>query len=334
MGKGERMTNDNNPEQSAPRGRRDPRRTPGAPAGRAAGPAAYPAARQPACSSRRRRSRWWSRRSRGRAPSRRRWRPRTRRSAWYWCAATIRNAAGPDDFYPMGTVCRIHRVAEHGGQAAGAGRGLQRFRIEDSRWSRERPFVRAREYFPETGYQQVPELKAYSMAIINTIKELLPLNPLYGEETQVLPQPLRARTSRRSWPTSPPASPPPSKQELQDVLETFDPAKRMEKVLVLLKKELEVAQPADARSAKQVEEKISEQQREFFLREQLKAIQKELGLAKDDKTAELETFQRAAREAQRCPRRPASASTRRCRSCRCSRPARRSTRSRATTSTG
>ena len=39
-----------------------------------------------------------------------------------------------------------------------------------------------------------------------------------------------------------------------------------------------------------IDEKMTEQQREFFLREQLKAIQKELGLAKDDKTAELDTF--------------------------------------------
>ena len=39
-----------------------------------------------------------------------------------------------------------------------------------------------------------------------------------------------------------------------------------------------------------VEEKINANQREFFLREQLKAIQKELGIAKDDRTAEIDTF--------------------------------------------
>src|SRR5690606_5909190 len=40
-----------------------------------------------------------------------------------------------------------------------------------------------------------------------------------------------------------------------------------------------------------VEEKMSEQQRKFFLREQLKAIQQELGIAKDDRTADVERFE-------------------------------------------
>ena len=42
---------------------------------------------------------------------------------------------------------------------------------------------------------------------------------------------------------------------------------------------------------KQIQEKISGQQREFFLKEQLKAIKKELGLEKEGKTTEIEKFQ-------------------------------------------
>ena len=45
------------------------------------------------------------------------------------------------------------------------------------------------------------------------------------------------------------------------------------------------------RISKQIEEKLSKQQREFFLREQLKAIKKELGLAKEGKEAEMERFE-------------------------------------------
>src|SRR5690606_9986206 len=59
---------------------------------------------------------------------------------------------------------------------------------------------------------------------------------------------------------------------------------------VLLKKELEVARLQNSIND-QVNEKISTQQRQFFLREQLKIIQKELGLAKDDRTADVEEFQ-------------------------------------------
>jgi ATP-dependent Lon protease len=65
--------------------------------------------------------------------------------------------------------------------------------------------------------------------------------------------------------------------------------KRMEKVLVLLNNELELAR-AQQKIRASVEETMHKQQREFFLREQLKAIQKELGIAKDDRTAEVDKF--------------------------------------------
>jgi ATP-dependent Lon protease len=67
--------------------------------------------------------------------------------------------------------------------------------------------------------------------------------------------------------------------------------KRIDKVLVLLKKELEVSR-LQTKISKQIEEKVSGQQREFFLREQLKAIKNELGLEKEGKTTEIEKFQK------------------------------------------
>jgi ATP-dependent Lon protease len=120
---------------------------------------------------------------------------------------------------------------------------------------------------------------------------------------------------------------------LQDVLEAFSLKKRMEKVLVLLKKELDVARlQSDIRE--KVDEKMTEQQREFFLRQQFKAIQKELGIAKDDKTAELDTLRERIAKLNAARSRQKSASTRRCTSCRCWRPARPNTPSPATIWTG
>jgi ATP-dependent Lon protease len=165
--------------------------------------------------------------------------------------------------------------------------GLQRFRIEE--WvSKERPFVVRAQYFPETSYKDVTELKAYTVAVINTIKELLPLNPLYAEELKFFlnrfspEEPARLADFAAGLTTS-------SKEELQDVLETTHILARLEKVLLLLKNEVEVAK-VQMRIHKQVEESIQSRQREFFLREQMKAIQKELGIAKDDRTAELDRF--------------------------------------------
>ncbi len=73
------------------------------------------------------------------------------------------------------------------------------------------------------------------------------------------------------------------------MLATFDLLRRMERVLILLNKELELAK-AQNKIRKSVEQRMEKQQREFMLREQLKAIQKELGIAKDDRTAEIDTF--------------------------------------------
>ncbi|BCG48372.1 ATP-dependent protease La Type I [Citrifermentans bremense] len=134
-----------------------------------------------------------------------------------------------------------------------------------------------------------PELKAYSMAVISTLKELVQINPLYSEEIKLflgrssLDDPGRLSDFAASLTSA-------DGQELQQVLETFDVRKRIDIVLNLLKKELEVSR-LQTKITKQIEEKISQQQREFFLREQLKAIKKELGLEKEGKTAEVEKFE-------------------------------------------
>lgn len=196
-------------------------------------------------------------------------------------------AVASQDFYTMGTACRIHKVVQNGDTLQIFVEGLQRFQIEQ--WlSDDRPFaVRAR-YFLETEVRETHDSKAYSVAIINTIKELLPLNPLYGEELKFFltrfgpDEPSRLGDFAASLTTA-------SKEELQDVLKTTDLEPRLEKVLLLLKKEVEIAK-TQARISERVEEKINEQQRQFFLREQLKAIQKELGINKDDRTAEIEVF--------------------------------------------
>ncbi len=196
--------------------------------------------------------------------------------------------AGADDFYPMGTASRIHKVVQVEDKLQLFVEGMQRFSI-DSWVSRERPFVVRAQYFPETGYKDVPELKAYTVAVINTIKELLPLNPLYGEELKYFlnrfgpDDPARLADFAASLTTS-------DKEELQEVLEKTHIRERMEKVLVLLKKEVEVAK-AQVQIHKHVEESMQKRQRDFLLREQMKAIQKELGIAKDDRTAEVEKFQ-------------------------------------------
>ena len=126
------------------------------------------------------------------------------------------------------------------------------------------------------------------MAIIAAIKELLPLNPLYSEELkhhigQFNPnQPSLLADFAAALTTA-------SGGDLQGVLDTLPLTARMTKVLELLKREKEVA-TLQGQITSQVNEKVSTHQREFFLREQMKVIEKELGLSKDDNTSDMDRF--------------------------------------------
>ncbi len=198
----------------------------------------------------------------------------------------------PEEFYKVGTLVKIHHPVLTSGKVQFIAEGVQRFRIK--KWlSKEAPYLVEVEYPTEPKYKESDEIKAYAMAIINTLKELMPLNPLYSEELKFFlnrfnpNEPSQLADFAASVTTAP-------RHDLQDVLETVHLKKRMERVLVLIKKELEVAEmQKDIQD--QVEDTLTQHQRHFFLKEQLKAIQKELGIAKDDKTADMERFQKNIR---------------------------------------
>ena len=201
--------------------------------------------------------------------------------------------ATPADFSSIGTACLVRRVQEVGGHLQVLVECVQRFRIERV-LDQAVPFNAQVHYFSEPKETAKGDIKAYAMAIINTIKELLPLNPLYGEELKTFldrmgpEDPSHLADFAASLTTA-------SKEQLQEILEAVKLLPRMEKVLVLLNNELELAR-AQNQIRKSVEERMESQQREFFLREQLKTIQQELGIAKDDRTAELEKFRERLEE--------------------------------------
>ena len=133
------------------------------------------------------------------------------------------------------------------------------------------------------------ELKAYAISIISTIKELLKLNPLFKEELQIFlshsdfTEPGRLADFAVALTTA-------TRQELQEVLETLNIQDRIGKALVLLKKELDVSRLQNTINEK-IESTITKTQKEFYLREQLKTIKRELGGEKEDKTVDREKFE-------------------------------------------
>lgn len=188
----------------------------------------------------------------------------------------------------MGCVVRIHNLQIEDGRVMFIAQGIRRFKIVD--WiDKETPFLAMVKY-PKHSNRITDEIKAYALAIINAIKELVQINPLYSEELKHYlnrfspnePSPLTDFAAAITTAEGP---------ALQSVLDTVPLQRRMEKTLILLKKELEVAR-LQVEINESVNSSINQHQREFFLRQQLKAIQKELGISKDDKTSESEEFQK------------------------------------------
>lgn len=204
----------------------------------------------------------------------------------------------PDVGFPTtGTAVRVHKAESEGEQLQFIAQGLRRFHIK--RWiSRTPPYLVEVTYPREALERDADETRAYAMAIINGIKELLPINPLYGEE---LKHYLNRFSPNEPGPLTDFAAAITSAKghELQHVLETLPVLERMQVVLPLLRKELDVAK-LQGEISQQVNEQMEERQREFFLREQLKVIQKELGISKGDRDNDVDTF-RARLEGLRLP---------------------------------
>lgn len=194
---------------------------------------------------------------------------------------------GFDDLCKVGVLARILRIIpmEQG--------GAQVVLNMEKRVSMTKPlkskYLRAQvKYHEEASEKLTKELKAYSISIITTIKELLKLNPLFKEELQIFlshsdfTEPGKLADFAVALTTA-------GREELQDVLESFDLPSRIDKALLLLKKELDLSKLQNTITQK-MEQSISKTQRDFFLREQLKTIKKELGIEKEDKSIDLEKF--------------------------------------------
>ncbi|MFB3067936.1 MAG: endopeptidase La [Acidobacteriota bacterium] len=204
----------------------------------------------------------------------------------------VRDVEGEDsakNLYRVGVAGKILKaIKEDQGNAHVLISCLERFTIQEVGDTPQGLLARVK-YHHATELSPNQELKAYAMAIISTLRELTSLNPLHSEAIRLflsrssLNDPGKLADFAASLTTA-------DGKELQGILEALDVRQRIDRTLVLLKKELEVFK-LQQRITKQIEEKMTSQQREFFLKEQLKAIKQELGLEKEGKAAEIEKFQ-------------------------------------------
>jgi ATP-dependent Lon protease len=197
------------------------------------------------------------------------------------------------DLHKVGVLARVLRIIpmEQGG--AQVILNMEK-RISIVKSIPKKKHLKAKVKYHEDNNILTKELKAYAISIISTIKELLKLNPLFKEELQIFlghsdfTEPGKLADFAVALTTA-------SREELQDVLETFKVPKRIEKALTLLKKELDLTELQYNLSQK-IEAGISKTQREYFLREQLRTIKRELGIEKDEKSTDFEKYEKRLKE--------------------------------------
>ncbi len=179
-----------------------------------------------------------------------------------------------EDLYTVGTVCLIMRQLRlPDGRLKLLVQGITKAKVE--KYVRNESFLQAQVKVLED--RPVPEITVEIEALVRNVREqsekILSLKGLDyddiiailtsiedpGQLADIIASNLRFKVS-----------------EAQEILETLDPIERLRKVNDLLRKELQVS-TVQAKIQSEAREEIDKVQREYFLREQLKAIKRELG---------------------------------------------------------
>ncbi len=192
---------------------------------------------------------------------------------------------GPDDVYRVGTVAAVQRLFKSpDGTITLIAHGLMRIRVEE--FTGETPYLTARVSAAPEWAGDSPEIEALRRNIVDGFRRLNELSPTVADEMVTvisdMTDPLQlvynvAHQIRRM-----------ELEEAQQLLELDGVSEKMHMLLGVLMKEIEVLE-LRSKIQSEAQSEMEKMQREYFLREQLKAIQRELGEA-DEQQMEVEEF--------------------------------------------
>jgi ATP-dependent Lon protease len=180
-----------------------------------------------------------------------------------------------DDLYPIGTATHIHKMFKlPDGSLRLIVQGLARVRLD--RMVQSRPYLRAAVSLADEILRDEDhlEIDALQRNIKSNFQQVVSLSPLLSDDLQALSSNITDPGKLADFIASSLTTLGTSVK--QEVLETLDIRARMDALNRLLIKELEVLE-LGSKIQSQVQSEVGKNQREYFLREQLKAIQKELG---------------------------------------------------------
>ena len=183
------------------------------------------------------------------------------------------------DLYRVGTLTHIHKMFKFpDGSLRLVVQGVQRFRLRQVH--QYRPFLKASiELLTETvPADQELEVKALAQSAQGLFQRVVELSPTLSDELQALAANIQDPGRLSDFvAASLPSLTTPQKQEM---LETLDVRARLDRLNKVLVKDLEVLEVGN-KIQSQVKTELQKNQREYYLREQMKAIQKELGEGDD-----------------------------------------------------
>ena len=199
------------------------------------------------------------------------------------------------DIFVYGTAAKIlKRINLPDGGVNVLINSVKRFKIKKMVYDK-RFLISDVEYLDDhIGNKNSIELKALTREVLAQLKLLSENNPLFTEEMKLTMLNVDEPGKIADFVTSILNI---DKEDYQDVLQTMDVKRRLEKVLHLLYKEMEVA-AVQKKIQNQINDKIDKQQRDYFLREQLKAIKSELGTEEDERFREVKEMRRKVEELQ------------------------------------
>jgi len=188
-------------------------------------------------------------------------------------------APKPSDLYTVGTAASVLKVIRMPqGSVNIVVHGIMRFRIVE--FTSREPYLKAKIEPVEVRFRNTKKLQALVVNVRNTANRVIALSPNVPEEATLLLENIQDPSALADFLAATINIPIAEKQEL---LEEADAYKRLEKISLALANQLEVLELSHKIHG-QVRQSIDKSQREYFLQEELKAIQAELG--QDDRRTE------------------------------------------------
>src|SRR5712671_6168 len=184
------------------------------------------------------------------------------------------DAPQPTDLYAIGTLATVHKVVKMPNQSLFVfTEGLTRGKLEE--FSQLTPFMRARvTTLDEPVAANTPEVEALQRNVLTLFQQIVAGSPTLSDELQTVAINIEEPGRLVDFVAS--SLPFLSTKDKQEILETPDVSRRLQAINHHLAKELEVQQLRN-KIQNEVQDQVQQSQREYYLREQMKAIQKELG---------------------------------------------------------